>query len=283
MSKVVILQAPRLRPRLDAVARSQMDIPDEEMRRQLEQQQSIIDALLETRKHLVAQQIEASAGLAQQLAALSFNAEQQHGRKKRRDRGGAMECPLDDDMRADRWSIASSDSLGYSHDNLDGMVPDEDAVVYRSCGAMMVEYSESHDMSEAEASGRASNRSSRQTQNGRWPGPLAGTLAILHLPRLTPLFCWRGPTRRRSNGGSASSSSRFSRRSPPSSRPTSGPTPRRPQLPCPALSSCPPAWRRPVKRAPMPMQTNRLMRRRVGPWRWPLRSSRFCDASILVV
>ena len=94
---------------------------------QLEQQQQVIDALLETRKQLIAQQIEASAGLAQQMAALSFNMPQA-GRKKRRSQA-------DDEMQDTSrfsgsteasWALSSFDKL----ETLDG----EDAIVYRSMG-----------------------------------------------------------------------------------------------------------------------------------------------------
>ena len=108
-----------------------MDITDDQMRQQLEQQQQVIDALLQTRKMLIQRQIEASAGLSQQMAALSFNAERHStGRKKR---------PSDDTFDDDtRMSTASADSLDgasmyrSSYGFSEGI--EDDDIVYRSCG-----------------------------------------------------------------------------------------------------------------------------------------------------
>lgn len=118
------------------------EMTDDEMRRLLEQQQQVIDALLQTREMLTQQMEEASSGLAQQMAALSFKAEQSGtGRRKRRD----FSTP-DDDMRTssaahDPWSISSADALdrASSVDDFDEGNED-DEIIYRSCGAEMDSY-----------------------------------------------------------------------------------------------------------------------------------------------
>ena len=118
------------------------EMTDDEMRRLLEQQQQVIDALLQTRAMLTRQMEEASSGLAQQMAALSFKAEQPGiGRRKRRDFSTS-----DDDMRAspaahDPWSMSSADALdrASSVDDFDEGNEDEE-IVYRSCGGEMDSY-----------------------------------------------------------------------------------------------------------------------------------------------
>ena len=118
------------------------EMTDDEMRRLLEQQQQVIDALLQTRAMLTRQMEEASSGLAQQMAALSFKAEQPGtGRRKRRDFSTS-----DDDMRTspaahDPWSMSSADALdrASSVDDFDEGNEDEE-MVYRSCGGEMDSY-----------------------------------------------------------------------------------------------------------------------------------------------
>ena len=117
-----------------------MEMTDDQMRQLLEQQQVVIDALLQTRKMLTHQMEEASSGLAQQMAALSFKAEHPGtGRKKRRDFSTS-----DDDMRTssathDSWAMSSADAVNggaSSTDDFDEGLED-DEIVYRSCGAEM--------------------------------------------------------------------------------------------------------------------------------------------------
>ena len=118
------------------------EMTDDEMRRLLEQQQQVIDALLQTRAMLTRQMEEASSGLAQQMAALSFKAEQPGiGRRKRRDFSTS-----DDDMHTssaahDPWSMSSADALdrASSVDDFDEGNEDEE-IVYRSCGGEMDSY-----------------------------------------------------------------------------------------------------------------------------------------------
>ena len=117
-------------------------LSDDEMLKQLEQQQQVINALLETRKMLIQQQLEASAGLAQQMAALSFNmetiAKDDAKRKKRR----AIESDEDHSENAMRLSGYSDASWACSSfegtEGLEALDGEED-VVYRSCGHMNVE------------------------------------------------------------------------------------------------------------------------------------------------
>ena len=118
------------------------EMTDDEMRRLLEQQQQVIDALLQTRAMLTRQMEEASSGLVQQMAALSFKAEQPGiGRRKRRDFSTS-----DDDMHTssaahDPWSMSSADALdrASSVDDFDEGNEDEE-IVYRSCGGEMDSY-----------------------------------------------------------------------------------------------------------------------------------------------
>ena len=113
---------------------------DDEMLKQLEQQQEVINALLETRKMLMQQQIEASAGLAQQMAALSFNmetiAKDDARRKKRR-------ASDDEDHSENAMRLSGSDASWAcsSFEGAEGLeaLDGEEDVVYRSCGHMDME------------------------------------------------------------------------------------------------------------------------------------------------
>jgi hypothetical protein len=123
-----------------------MEMTDDQMRQLLEQQQQVIDALLQTRAMLTHQMEEASSGLAQQMATLSFKAEQPGtGRKKRREFSTS-----DDDMRTssathDSWATSSAGAVdrASSAEDFEGL--EEDEIVYRSCGAEMNSFSAAGD------------------------------------------------------------------------------------------------------------------------------------------
>mmetsp|Transcript_22164 Transcript_22164/g.45260 ORF Transcript_22164/g.45260 Transcript_22164/m.45260 type:complete len:202 (+) Transcript_22164:90-695(+) len=170
-----------------------MEITDEQMRQQLQQQQRIIDALLQTRKMLIQQQIEASAGLAQQMASLSFDAEQHDaGRKKRRD------CTPNDDMHKhiptayDSWGSLSTDvpnTTRYSScsDALDEGL-DDDEIVYRSCSGGDID-----DCSAAESAQRRScleqmeilSQITAELQADVWSDASAASAALARLLELS--------------------------------------------------------------------------------------------------
>ena len=148
-----------------------MEMTDDQMRQLLEQQQVVIDALLQTRAMLTHQMEEASSGLAQQMAALSFKADNPGtGRKKRRDFSTS-----DDDMRTssathDSWAMSSADAVNggaSSTDDFDEGLED-DEIVYRSCGAEMDSPSAAEDAQrQYEEAQRQNEHAQRQNEHAQ--------------------------------------------------------------------------------------------------------------------